>query len=180
MGTNTNRLIHFKMENRPSTFLSWLPGQKQDKHFAACRNAWTILLVMALITPSITANGARLFQHSICADVGEDLEQAPARQQNLNISHDIGLGGEKTTLQEGYTIYPNPAGRILYVRMSKFPENPFELEILDITGKQVFKYHPEGAQDILIQISLENLRPGMYFLRIYSEKTFKTFRFIVQ
>jgi hypothetical protein len=69
-------------------------------------------------------------------------------------------------------IYPNPAQEVLQLK-ADFPIN--EVEIVDAVGKTVNRYKSNSST---LQISLESLNNGLYFLRISSPNGYSTRRFI--
>jgi hypothetical protein len=69
-------------------------------------------------------------------------------------------------------IYPNPAQEVLQLK-ANFPMN--EVEIVDAVGKTVNRYKSNSST---LQIPLESLNSGIYFLRISSSNGYSTKRFI--
>jgi hypothetical protein len=69
-------------------------------------------------------------------------------------------------------IYPNPAPEVLQLK-SDFPMT--KVEILDAFGKIVNRYNPNSSN---LQIPLESLNSGIYFLRISYFEGFSTRRFV--
>lgn len=62
--------------------------------------------------------------------------------------------------------YPNPAGNILYIKPNEQLINTAEIQIFDITGKQV---HTQNMNNnTATEISLEHFTPGLYHYRITS------------
>lgn len=72
-----------------------------------------------------------------------------------------------------YRIYPNPVRNIINV---VYPEMR-HINIIDITGKQIRSVRIEGAE---CSIDLSDIKPGVYFLRISTEKAIRTAKFIKQ
>jgi uncharacterized repeat protein (TIGR03803 family) len=70
------------------------------------------------------------------------------------------IGISPVTGQKPVSIYPNPAKDLL--KVSSF-ENIRSIRIIDLPGKEVFQDNP-GLKEIIIPI--ENLKSGVYFLRI--------------
>jgi hypothetical protein len=68
-------------------------------------------------------------------------------------------------------IYPNPAQEVLQLT-TDLPMN--EVEVIDAFGKIVNRYTPNSSN---LQIPLESLNSGLYFLRISSSNGYLTGRF---
>jgi hypothetical protein len=69
-------------------------------------------------------------------------------------------------------IYPNPAQDVLQLK-SDMPL--IEVEIVDAFGKIVNRYKPNSSN---LQIPLESLNKGLYFIRISSTDGYYTRRFV--
>jgi hypothetical protein len=69
-------------------------------------------------------------------------------------------------------IYPNPAQEVLQLK-SDFPLN--EVEIVDAFGRIVNRYNTNSSN---LQIPLESLNNGLYFLRISTSEGYYTRRFV--
>ncbi|MBN2172999.1 MAG: T9SS type A sorting domain-containing protein [Bacteroidales bacterium] len=65
-------------------------------------------------------------------------------------------------------VYPNPASDVLFIESGERPEN-IHLLICDLKGKPVFKKETEIFSDRKIEISLDNLEPGMYIGTVFSD-----------
>jgi hypothetical protein len=62
-----------------------------------------------------------------------------------------------------FTIYPNPASSTFNISSSDMV-NSFELEMFDMTGKKVAS-ESRLSSDSLIEFSLANINPGVYFIK---------------
>ena len=69
-------------------------------------------------------------------------------------------------------IYPNPAQDVLQLTTDFLM---IEVEIVDAFGKSVNRYTPNSSN---LQIPLESLNSGLYFLRISSTNGYSTRRFV--
>jgi hypothetical protein len=69
-------------------------------------------------------------------------------------------------------IYPNPAQEVLQLT-TDLPMN--EVEVIDAFGKIVNRYTPNSSN---LQIPLESLNSGLYFLRISSAEGYSSRRFV--
>jgi len=61
-------------------------------------------------------------------------------------------------------IYPNPANQWITVQLATQEFNPWDLEILDMTGKTIRSFRSITKNKF--QVSLDNLSQGIYFFRI--------------
>ncbi len=61
-------------------------------------------------------------------------------------------------------IYPNPANQWITVQLAAQEFNPWDLEILDMTGKTIRSFRSITKNKF--QVSLDNLSQGIYFFRI--------------
>ncbi len=61
-------------------------------------------------------------------------------------------------------IYPNPASQWITVQLTTQEFNPWDLEILDMTGKTIRSFRSLTKNKF--QVSLDNLSQGIYFFRI--------------
>ena len=75
---------------------------------------------------------------------------------------DISLGTNQPTISAN--VFPNPASNILIAEWPQY-SNPSKLDIIDITGKLVKSVAISNASN-REEIDVENLKPGMYFLRL--------------
>ena len=65
---------------------------------------------------------------------------------------------------DNITVYPNPAGRDLYIRASANLITEMNVEVIDVVGKVCIT---ESNQSSLIRMDCSDLGPGIYFLRIF-------------
>ena len=74
----------------------------------------------------------------------------------------------KEETESNIWVYPNPAGSELYLT---FTEDPGDLviEITDVAGKSLRVMHHRVTNNP-VRISLENIDPGIYILRVNSKK----------
>ena len=89
---------------------------------------------------------------------------------NLNITDSlsaVNINIDKSALQsEKLRIYPNPSDGIFTIEINKTESNKISVEILDITGKLVYRNDYPVLGTMKETIDLQNLNKGMYFLRI--------------
>lgn len=66
-----------------------------------------------------------------------------------------------TTIQ----IYPNPAGKILYVKGLKSITTPLHYYVYDLSGKQLLK---GTSNNYSFSLNIETLAPGVYIFKLYN------------
>jgi hypothetical protein len=78
------------------------------------------------------------------------------------------------SIENGISVYPNPVGD--YVNLSLNGVKADKVEIYDITGKIISSQLLATEHN---QIHIENLKPGMYLLKIYNKnQNVTTLRFV--
>jgi hypothetical protein len=87
------------------------------------------------------------------------------------------LGVNDNLLQKP-NIYPNPVNNVLYIDLYDLRLTIYELRIIDITGKTVYKSTPNSYQDnnqvpitIGTSINISYLPSGIYFLQLQSKNS---------
>lgn len=95
------------------------------------------------------------------------------------------LHSEKAILEAGSTfktmpvVYPNPATDLLTVSFGEdWTTKNIRFELTDITGKRQSTNMLPLDNTSLFQISISNLKPGLYFLRVLDSENAQTIRFI--
>lgn len=79
-------------------------------------------------------------------------------------------------------IYPNPSRNRINVKLKGTLDYPLEIKILDFSGSIVKSFNhiqPEN-NTLLIELNLENLSNGVYFLRITNYNNYILRKFIIQ
>ena len=80
----------------------------------------------------------------------------------------------------GGRIFPNPASRILKIELEKPTDEPIDVLILNSVGVKKMERHFENAADGSLEIEVEKLRVGHYFIQVRGEKrVFLTGKFAV-
>ena len=84
---------------------------------------------------------------------------------------------DKTTLSIGdfashmsIELYPNPSSDKVYLRSNIFKEEKINVKIIDILGRNVMEIN-KFANDGLIEVNVENLNSGLYFIKCDSPST---------
>ena len=141
---------------------------------------WTMILFVTLllsynvnggvITDSLDDGNPALYKSPGADDASKPVEGNIAGK----IIREIG----SPLRQETFSIFPNPAERLLNIRSESIPSGPVALEIFDVTGRLVYSSQFSSGKDDTLVIQLDPFRPGYYFLRIMADNTLLTFRFI--
>lgn len=74
-----------------------------------------------------------------------------------------------------FTVYPNPATDNLYIKNSEATNDLLNITIYDITGRAVSTYTTTNTET---NISVSDLAPGQYFLKLYNTKSATVEKFI--
>ena len=85
---------------------------------------------------------------------------------------------EETTAAITLSLYPNPVSKVLTVEYDTDAVNGVNIQILDITGRQVAKMQSDNEGD-QVQFNVSNLQSGYYFIQIDNGTTQITEKFIV-
>jgi len=89
--------------------------------------------------------------------------------------------GETANNLSNIRVYPNPASSILYVSIPLENEADLNISLLDLTGKEIIrKEHDFSVQRNPVTLDLNDLSPGMYFLRVNDGQHSFTKKIIVE
>lgn len=67
--------------------------------------------------------------------------------------------------QPVFSVYPNPATELVQVQLQTSPQEPFEVDLLDLQGRVIHTQHFSGETDNF-SVFLGGLPPGLYLLRV--------------
>jgi hypothetical protein len=80
---------------------------------------------------------------------------------------------------DGIHVYPNPiADGVLNLKLDNGIQEPFDVFILDLTGKLLIQKHFENAN--LLSVDVSSLPPAMYLVRIRSQHIQYSEKFLIQ
>lgn len=85
--------------------------------------------------------------------------------------------------EDPLTIYPNPAREKLTIKFSSESALGPEIQIIDLTGKVVLKVEEElNREDKLFrtEVELNDLKSGIYFVKVIQAKKIYTMKLIVE
>lgn len=89
----------------------------------------------------------------------------------------VNINENKTGLNK-IDVYPNPTSETLYI---DFPNNynlkKTSIKLLDLNGRITFDFEPLSYKN---QFSMSTIKPGLYILKIQSDKFFITEKIIIQ
>jgi hypothetical protein len=76
-------------------------------------------------------------------------------------------------------IYPNPADKYINMSYHSFFNQICIIQLYDISGKKIFEqeYFSKNGKNIFM-VDIQDLRSGLYFIKVESEKNNKTLKFI--
>ncbi|CAN5169648.1 hypothetical protein BH09BAC5_BH09BAC5_19680 [soil metagenome] len=73
----------------------------------------------------------------------------------------------------GLSIYPNPTDNIVNINIDNIQSEKIEIEIMDMTGRIVFRFEEENDNDVFFtSIDMSSLPCGLYFFQLKTEKRF--------
>jgi hypothetical protein len=108
----------------------------------------------------------------------------PARYGRRAMGFLARFEGDQTTgtddrSKAAYTLWPNPVGDLLTVRLDRFEGSPLEVEVTTLDGRCVLR---NTSMAILseLQVDVSGLAPSPYFLTFRSVTSTQTQRFIKQ
>lgn len=88
---------------------------------------------------------------------------------------------ETVTDLDNIQIYPNPATHELFVSIPSSNEGDFNISLIDLTGKELIRKNSDlNIQNNVVQLNLNGISPGMYFLRIDNGQNTFTKKVIVE
>ncbi len=71
--------------------------------------------------------------------------------------------------KSGITIYPNPVGQVLYVKLSQPLQDETTLRIMDVTGRELSTQRINKMQNFL-SVDVTSLQAGIYFIWLANSK----------
>jgi hypothetical protein len=86
---------------------------------------------------------------------------------------------KENVLTSQISVYPNPAREHVMIDLSAFSGSLQKIELVDATGHQVISpvLSPSGKS---VDLSLNNLSEGIYFVRVYTDKGIVTKKLIIR
>ena len=87
-----------------------------------------------------------------------------------------GIGDKTESLK--FVIYPNPSQNKIHIRCSVFKTESGIIEILSLEGKRILEQEIEAGTEN-IELDLKNLKSGIYFCKLSTEKESITKKFII-
>ena len=108
----------------------------------------------------LDADGGGYFLH--LSDINSDNSLA----SNWDFSSNLSVGIENEFFETIVNIYPNPAQSKITIRSN---QNQFEsFEIFDLSGRKIIVQN--GLNTNLFSVDIENLSPGIFILKLHSDK----------
>ena len=78
--------------------------------------------------------------------------------------------------QNEFVIFPNPFNESIYIIKNEY--HNIEIIVSDVTGKLVYHDVQDNSDDLFISINLPELASGAYFLTLYYENSFSSYKLI--
>ena len=98
------------------------------------------------------------------------------RRNSVFIGIDTGASINNSQIQNQYTIYPNPATDLLYVK-ARTSAKDYKAILYDLAGKAVSAKRMCVDQNTA-KISMENLEPGIYLLRLENKNIINNYKIV--
>jgi len=95
----------------------------------------------------------------------------------MDISNNV-LGIENNSSVSGFSMYPNPASNVVHISLDDSSENS-SIIIYDQLGRSVLNKDVENVRDE-VQLSLNALNKGVYYVQVISERTKFTKKLIIK
>lgn len=77
----------------------------------------------------------------------------------------------------GFELFPNPASNLLNIQIKENQGNVFQMDIVDLQGRKVLSKQIINSMNV--QVSISNLKSGMYFINIEQGRRSTTKKFTV-
>jgi len=88
----------------------------------------------------------------------------------------VDLSQIKELSKNEFILFPNPFGEYLYIIKNEYYD--VQLVLSDISGKIVYEYSELNSDELFLSIYLPELAAGPYFLSIYYENNFKSYKLV--
>lgn len=75
-------------------------------------------------------------------------------------------------------VYPNPANEKLIVEANNEKENVVRINLFSLDGRKLYEYNSSFDKSIKKEISLSNLKQGMYIIQVFIGNSYQTAKFI--
>jgi hypothetical protein len=85
------------------------------------------------------------------------------------------LSSDKIDATNEIKVWPNPTDFLVNIDLSKLPVGEYQLELLDISAKQIMA---KNTKDAIAQIDLGLLPVGTYILRVSGNKDIANFKIV--
>ncbi|ALJ05757.1 hypothetical protein APS56_11750 [Pseudalgibacter alginicilyticus] len=96
----------------------------------------------------------------------------------ISYSNSCGLAVEENTINDGITIYPNPTKGHLFISNDGL-DNLIKITVYDVSGRLILEQGISEASRYQT-VHLNNMSKGIYFVNIYSDKTFITKKIVLE
>ena len=99
----------------------------------------------------------------------------------VNYVMDVTCSGARQSNPElEWSLYPNPSRGQVNLDLKDFVNNDINVQVVDLRGNVVLNRTVQNLQDPKLQIELNNVPYGMYFVRVQSQDNVSTKRLIIK
>jgi len=93
----------------------------------------------------------------------------------INVYNPGSIGLNEIT-QDDVSLFPNPASTSIYINITTVFEDDVQISVANIAGQETNIIL--NLKNDLIEIELENISPGIYFVKLYDDVNSITKKFI--
>jgi hypothetical protein len=122
-------------------------------------NAWNVKSISFVDSAHIWAVGYPSFISKYGADYTTSSNSSP--ETNLPVS-----------------VFPNPAKAFIILRAQENLRSKIDFELIDPSGKRIMAGNWDSSLNILFRLNTSELKPGIYFLNLFSGKLRSTYKLI--
>lgn len=102
-----------------------------------------------------------------------------SRVDRFRVEH-VGVSGIHSNTLAGFSLYPNPVRDRLQIKVPENLNKWINIEIADLSGKIVVNRQLKSTEySDVISLDCSNLRAGVYFIKLESDKVFNSFKLVV-
>ena len=95
----------------------------------------------------------------------------------------VGIKAYYASLTE-FDIYPNPAKNYTSINFDMLSDNPANIVLIDITGKELMKIKfnklPKGKHEYQLKLDNQDFKTGIYFLQVKTDTGIQTKKLIIE
>jgi len=146
-------------------------------------NATSLSLIFGAIADSLTAKGVAVGSSFVgkwtIRASSDTLLRFANVPFNITLTRGVMTSVAENTLSSAIAIYPNPASDFLTIQLPAALQNELQISIINSTGQEISRYTSLPAADG-IQIKVDALANGLYFVKVQSNTDMAIKRLLIQ